>query len=248
MLLLAATTGLTAAALVLTAGYLIGARRGALARERLWQQSIDILDTARSERGELLAQRQASGAPSLGEDFGKLLDVLVRQGEALQRVLEPLSSRLEADRDRHAAAEYALTPSMRRERLLVALADVETGSGHQGDLTRLLDRIAEKGQFRAVVLADDAGLPLAASSNAWDLDRLMAIGSLLLMAADRIGREGTAAPLSLMVHDEESHVTLCRLFRVRGRRLLLIGVATGVELTPSALDPALTMVDSILST
>ena len=67
------------------------------------------------------------------------------------------------------------------------------------------------------------------------------------MAADRIGREDAPAPLSLMVYDEENSVMLCRLFRVRGKRLLLIGAATGVELTSTALDPALTMVDTILS-
>jgi len=245
MMLLATTTGLVAAVLVLTAGYLLGARRGATARERLWQQSLDVVDTYRRERVDLLEQRNALQSAGLGQDFGKLLELVLRQGDALQRLLEPLTSRMEDDL--RATVEHVLTPLARRERLIVALADVETGTGHQGDLARLLDRIAEKGQFRTVVLSDDAGLPLAASSNAWDVERLAAIGSLLLMSADRIGRESAPAPLSLMLHDEENNVTLCRLFRVRGRRLLLIAVATGVELTSTALDPALTMVDNILS-
>jgi len=247
MMLLATTTGLVAAVLVLTAGYLLGARRGATARERLWQQSLDVVDTYRRERVDLLEQRNALQSAGLGQDFGKLLELVLRQGDALQRLLEPLTSRIGAEDDLRATVEHVLTPLARRERLIVALADVETGTGHQGDLARLLDRIAEKGQFRTVVLSDDAGLPLAASSNAWDVERLAAIGSLLLMSADRIGRESAPAPLSLMLHDEENNVTLCRLFRVRGRRLLLIAVATGVELTSTALDPALTMVDNILS-
>jgi hypothetical protein len=247
MMLFAATTGLVAAVLVLTAGYLLGARRGAAARERLWQQTLDVVDTYRRERSELLEQRSAVQSAGPGQELGKLLELVLRQGDALQRLLEPLTSRMGADNDLRATVEHVLTPLARRERLIVALSDVQTGSGHQSDLTRLLDRIAEKGQFRAVVLSDDAGLPLAASSNAWDVERLSAIGSLLLMSADRIGREGAPAPLSLMVHDEENNVTLCRLFRVRGRRLLLIAVATGVELTSTALDPALTMVDNILS-
>jgi hypothetical protein len=246
-MLLATTTGLVAAVLVLTAGYLLGARRGATARERLWQQSLDVVDTYRRERVDLLEQRNALQSAGLGQDFGKLLELVLRQGDALQRLLEPLTSRIGAEDDLRATVEHVLTPLARRERLIVALADVETGTGHQGDLARLLDRIAEKGQFRTVVLSDDAGLPLAASSNAWDVERLAAIGSLLLMSADRIGRESAPAPLSLMLHDEENNVTLCRLFRVRGRRLLLIAVATGVELTSTALDPALTMVDNILS-
>jgi hypothetical protein len=247
MMLLATTTGLVAAVLVLTAGYLLGARRGATARERLWQQSLDVVDTYRRERVDLLEERNALQSAGLGQDFGKLLELVLRQGDALQRLLEPLTSRIGAEDDLRATVEHVLTPLARRERLIVALADVETGTGHQGDLARLLDRIAEKGQFRTVVLSDDAGLPLAASSNAWDVERLAAIGSLLLMSADRIGRESAPAPLSLMLHDEENNVTLCRLFRVRGRRLLLIAVATGVELTSTALDPALTMVDNILS-
>ena len=194
MMLLATTTGLVAAVLVLTAGYLLGARRGATARERLWQQSLDVVDTYRRERVDLLEQRNALQSAGLGQDFGKLLELVLRQGDALQRLLEPLTSRMEDDL--RATVEHVLTPLARRERLIVALADVETGTGHQGDLARLLDRIAEKGQFRTVVLSDDAGLPLAASSNAWDVERLAAIGSLLLMSADRIGRErmgGTAA-------------------------------------------------------
>jgi hypothetical protein len=247
MMLFATTTGLVATVIVLTAGYMLGARRGAEVRERLWRESLDIVDSYRRERADLLEQRSALQPVEPGPEIGKLLELVLRQGEALQRLLEPLTSRISAESDLRAAIEHVLTPLARRERLIVALADVETGTGHQGDLSRLLDRIAEKGQFRAVVLSDDAGLPLAASSNAWDVERLSAIGSLLLMSADRIGREGAPAPLSLMVHDEENNVTLCRLFRVRGRRLVLIAVATGVELTTTALDPALTMVDNILS-
>jgi hypothetical protein len=162
-------------------------------------------------------------------------------------MFQPLARRVDQDDDLRAAVEHVLTPLVQRERVGMELASVETGAGHQADLNHLLDQIASKGRFQVVVLCDDQGLPLASSSNDWDLERLGGISALLLVLADRIGREGAPAPLSVMVHDEENKVTLSRIFRVRDRRLLLTAVSTGAELTPSALDPALAKIDAALA-
>ena len=248
MISIAATIGVIAAAILLTAGYLLGARRGARARERLWQQGLDLAEGLRREQEDNAEQRAEMRSAMLKQDLGKLIELLLQQGDALQRMFEPLAQRVGEDKDLRATVEQVLKPLVQRERTGIELASVEPRTGHHHtDLTHLLDQIASKGRFQIVVLSDDQGLPLASSQNDWDLDRLGGISALLLVLADRIGREGGPAPLSLMLHDEENRVTLCRIFRFRDRRLLLTAVSTGSELTPSALDPALAVVDAVLA-
>lgn len=247
MTLFAALLGTISALLILAAGYLIGARRGALLRERLWEHSLGQTEDLKRERQALAAQREDQRSSWLRKDLVKLLQLLLQQGNALQRMLLPLSKGIgEADNLR-STVELVLSPLMQRERLESALSNVDTGAGHQMDLTLLLNEVVAIGGFRVVVLSDDQGLPLAHSDNAWDLDRISGMSSLLLVLAERIAREGAPAPLSLMVQEEENSVILCRVFRVRDARLLLTAVATGVELTPTALDPALSWVEKILS-
>ncbi len=145
-----------------------------------------------------------------------------------------------------ATIQQVLTPLVQREQLSHELSHLEPRLGHDNDLTMLLDQIAEKGNFEAVLLGDEAGWPLAASSNTRNLEKLGATSSLLLLLADRMSRDGAPAPLALMVLDEANKVTLCRIFRVSGQRLSLIAASTGAQLTPTALDPALVKVDAVL--
>ena len=144
-------------------------------------------------------------------------------------------------------AEKVFTPLLQRERLGMELGSLEAETGDRRGLTHLLDQVAEKGRFRVVVLNDDEGLPLATSSNAWDVDRLAGVSAHVSVLADRLGRAGAPAPLSVMLHDEDNQLTLCRIFRVRDKRLVLTAVSTGAELSTSALDPALGKVDAVLS-
>lgn len=142
--------------------------------------------------------------------------------------------------------EQALAPLIQRERLLLELSNLDTSSDESTNLVPLLDEIAEKGQFWAVSLHDEQGLLIAASTNSENLNRLTAISTLVLLFAERIGREVGPAPLSLMVHDESNMATLCRIFYVGEHKLLLSAVATGSQLSPTSLDPALAKVDSVL--
>jgi hypothetical protein len=246
-MLVAAISGVASAALVLTAGYLLGARHGARARERLWQQCLDLAESLRHERQILIEQREAMRADEHRNDLGSLIDLLLKQGEAMQHMLEPLARRAVEDDKLRDTVEQVLTPLLQRERLEMELTNLETAKGDRSSLTRLLDQISDKGRFRVVVLTDDEGLPLATSTNAWDVDRLAGVSAHVSMLADRLGREGAPAPLSVMVHDEGNQVTLCRIFRVRNKRLILTAVSHSAELTSSALDPALTKVDAALS-
>lgn len=165
------------------------------------------------------------------------------------RNLREQVSRLRDDQEEslRTTIQQILVPLAQREKLSLDLSRLGGRSGHHGDLSALLDQIAEKGNFTAVLLSDNEGLPLAASSNARDLDRLGATSSLLLLIADRLGRDDAPAPLSLMVHDGANMVTLCRIFKVGDQRLALTAVSPGGQLTTTALDPALVKVDAALA-
>lgn len=151
------------------------------------------------------------------------------------------------DEGLRAAIRQLLTPLVEREQLAVGLSHLEARQGRRSDLTPLLDQIARVGNFTSVLLADDDGFPLAASSNTRDQERLGVVSSLLLLLSDRMSRDGGAAPLSIMLQDTAGRVTLCRLFQVGDQRLSLTAVATAAHLTPTALDPALAKLGAVLT-
>ena len=98
--------------------------------------------------------------------------------------------------------------------------------------------------MRGKRLANDG--PVATSRTTLDLERVAATASLLLLLADRIGRDGAPMPLSLTVHDASNVFTLCRLFCIGNQRLTLSVVAMGGQLTPTAIDPALVKFNATL--
>lgn len=250
MLVLTVIVGLSAAAALLFAGYVLGAKLGYHAREQLRTDSLQRVQQLHQAR-ERRSYYQGS-AEALKENTGKIFEVLLRQGDALQKMVgqmvEPMIHRDKEVEDLRSIVQRVLAPFLRREQLALELSDLEAGSGRRSDLTPLLDQIAEKGHFEAVVLSDDEGLPLASSTDAKDLNRLAAISSLVMLFAERISRDGAPSPLSLMIHDEANKQTLCRIFDVNGQRLLLTAVSLGMPLTPTALDAVLSKVDTVLST
>ena len=171
----------------------------------------------------------------------------LEQAEEIGLLRQRLSLPDEGDENLRTTIEQVLSPLIQRERLSFELSHLKAATGRRSDLTALLDQIADKGNFSAVLLSDEEGWPLASSSNTRELDRLCATASLLFLLAERIARDSAPAPLSLMVHDESNTVTLCRIFRVGDQRLSLTAVSAGAQLTPTALDPALVKVDAVLS-
>jgi len=168
----------------------------------------------------------------------------------LARQVAQLRARLshetnEQDASLRATIEQVLTPLIRKEQLSRGLSRASVGE-HR-DLTPLLDEIAEKGDFSAVLLNNEEGLPLAANRGTPDLGPLLATASLLLLVADRIAGHQAATPRAIMIHDETNATTLCRIFRIQGQRLSLTAVTNGAGLTPTVLDPALARVDAILT-
>lgn len=171
----------------------------------------------------------------------------LEQAEEISHLRQRLSPLEEGDEKLRVTIKEVLTPLMQRDQLSFDLAHLKAASGRRSDLTALLDQIAERGNFSAVLLSDDEGWPLASSGNAKDPDRLSATASLLLLVADRTARDSAPAPLSLMLHDETNSVTLIRIFHVGGQRLSLTAVSTGAQLSPMALDPALVKLSAVLS-
>jgi predicted regulator of Ras-like GTPase activity (Roadblock/LC7/MglB family) len=212
MIAVALVISLAAALLLFTGGYLFGARRGAVAREHLREQTL----------------LQARQIDSLREEMA---GTFVEREESLR-----------------ATIERALQPLVEREQFALELSQLKSGASERRDLGDLLNKIAEAGNFTAVVLGDADGLALAANAMVRDAERIAAISSLVFLIADRISAADLPQPLSVMIRDEADRTTLCRVFEVQGQRMTLTAVATGQSrLTPSALDPALVKVASVLA-
>lgn len=151
----------------------------------------------------------------------------------------------EQDATLRATIEQVLKPLIRKEQLSQGLS--QSSLGEHRDLTPLLDQIAEKGDFSAVLLSNEEGLPLAANRAAPNLERLLATASLILLVADRIAGHHAPRPRAIMIHDEADATTLCRIFHIQDQRLSLTAVTKGARLTPTVLDPALDKVDAVLT-
>ena len=248
MIALATIVGICAAGILVLTGYLLGVKRGLLARDQLRRQTSQQAKEQQRLR-ELISEyvKDDTDALVLRQDLVNMTQALVSHSDAVNRMLEPLNKRESEFDALRAIVEQALAPLKQREHLANELSSLNAKAGNRNDLVLLLDQIAEKGQFWAVALHDEQGLLLAASRNAKNLDRLAAISAMVLLFADRLGRHGGSTPLSLLVHDEANMATLSRIFEVGEQRLLLSAVATGAQITATALDPVLSKVGAVLS-
>jgi len=247
MLLVVLLLTISGSALLIIAGYFLGANRAAKSRRQLVEESLELAKELRKTRSQLTEEQRAN-ADVMRANLDTMLNTLVRHTDTMQKLVEPLT------RPRDGLVEglqkviqQALAPITQRDRLALELFNLPTDGRDRMSLTRLLDEIADKGQFWAVLLSDRDGLPLAASSNCWDLNRLTVISSLTLLLAERIGRDGAPAPLSVQIHDEADMATVCRIFKVNGQQLLLTAVTSGASMNAAILDPALKKVASCLS-
>jgi hypothetical protein len=213
--------GLATAIILLLAGYLFGIRQGYQAREKLRKQLSHSRDLK--------------------------IDALLQHSNALQRVIEPLAEwdvQVEKLRTEMQQVQASLT---NQDQVALDLTNLQTSASNRSDLASLMNEISEKARFEAVLLSDENGLPLVSSSEAKDLDRLAAIASFVVIFGDRISRGDDARPISFLVRDNKKRDILCRIFNASNQRLVLTAVSDNQQLTPSALDPALDKVISLLS-
>lgn len=212
--------GIATAAVLLLAGYLFGVRQGHQAREKLRIQ--------------------------LAEQKDSKIDALLQKSDALPRFIEPLAEwddHVEKLRTEMQRMQAAMQP---QDKVSLELSNLQSTATSRSDLTTLMDEIAEKGHFQALLLSDEDGLPLVSSSNAKELEWLAAIASFVVIFGDRIQRDGAASPIAFLVRDSSNRDILCRIFAVGSRRLVLTAVSIELQLTPNALDPALEKVSGIL--
>lgn len=212
--------GLSIASLLLLAGYLFGIKQGQRAREML--------------RGQLFDQK----------DFK--IDTLLQQSDALQRVIEPLSDWDTQVKKLNSSIQKMQASIVNKDQVALELSNLKTSS-NRGDLSNLMDEIAEKADFESVILCNENGLPLVSSKNTEDLERLAAIASFVVIFGDRMSRNNSPSPISFLVRDSSKKDILCRIFHVGKQRLIMTAVSTNQKLTPNALDPTLEKVVSMLT-
>jgi predicted regulator of Ras-like GTPase activity (Roadblock/LC7/MglB family)/gas vesicle protein len=193
----------------------------------------------------LQAQMQALAERVANDDDNvERLDALRSE---LQHTLAPLLEQERQNQGIHKLMLDVLGPLMEKERRAQGLTLVSPNRRGRNHLPRLLDTLAHRGGFSAVLLSDEMGLPLAASSGARDADVLAGVSSLVLTLADRVTSSGGPAPLSVLLRDASNQRILHRIFSVGSERFLVTAVAKGGEISTDALDPALTALEDILA-
>lgn len=176
----------------------------------------------------------------------QLREQLIEQ-HGITRVSQELGHRQrDEDEALRADLQRMLGPLLERERLTDALASIDHGAQRR-DLTELLDQIAERGRFSSITLNDEDGWPLATNSNVTELERLTATASVLQLLVDRLGPPAYPAPSAIVVHDSANHLTLSRIFTINRRRFTLTAEATGTQVGPTTLDPALASIAAALN-
>lgn len=221
----------------------------ALAQERGRTQAVQQQAEAQiaEERRKTAAVQQQAEAQIAEERRQR--QSASEQAARAQREAERLSSEAARRGDDQKGAlrevERLLAPYIERERLLLDLSRLDGTA--RGGLPDLLDAIARKGNFASIVLADEAGLPLAASRGTRDAESVAATSSLLFTLADRMAECGSPAPLAVLVHDEGNETILHRLFRVEGGRYLLTATGRDRGIVPETLDPALHTIERALA-
>jgi len=214
--------------------------------------SVDALRTELKELQTALTERERRDA-AVSTELRNELKTLTRNGadpsrmeRELRRIVGPLLERQNETTGLREMVTEALEPILKQKKLGQELAALEAGASLT-ELPRILDAIAQKGGFSSVVLSDDVGLPLAASSNAQSVDWLAGVASLLITLIERSERSNEPRPIGVVVHDEANQRLLHRVFRVGGAQFLLTAVSRGQDVAPSALDPALGKLERALS-
>ncbi len=165
----------------------------------------------------------------------------------MQRMSALLAQREDGTGDVRRMMNEVLSPMLDRERALQDLASIHVGAGGLGELPKLLDAIADKAGFSTVVLSDEAGLPLAASAGASEVELLAGTAAFFVTLAERAERAAAPRPLSCVVLDETNRTTVHRMFTVGASRFTLSAVSRGLDLSPGALDPALSPLERALT-
>lgn len=167
--------------------------------------------------------------------------------QELRRTLAPLLDReRESQQDLRAFMSDVLSPLLENERRGKALQSIAQTRRGREHLPTLLDTMARRGGFSAILLSDEMGLPLAATSGAKDTDVLAGVSSIILTLADRVTRSGGPTPTAVLIRDTSNAFILHRIFSVSAERFLVTAVSNGAPIASDALDPALPALERAL--
>ena len=218
-------------------------------REEMRSLITPIVGAQRASAAQMQAQMQAQ-LQDLAERFANEQDSGDRLEALRDEIHQSIAPLLQQDReskDIRAMVRDMLGPLMQKEKRAQGLTKLalagRTGRQH---LPRLLETVAMRGGFSAVLLSDEMGLPLAASTGARDADVLAGVSSLILTLADRVARAGGPMPLAVLLRDASNQRILHRIFVIGDERYLVTAVSRE-EISTDALDPALTALEDVLA-
>jgi hypothetical protein len=245
---------------VVIAGYLLGIRRGAAAREALRRDWVESQTTLAACRRELLqsqnllqhANEQLAARPAVAGGTEMVKERLLKDQKdqidsSLTNLLKPLLSRDLQTRELRDAVNDLLGPIVERERLGLELARLDPGLNGQGGLSHLLSNMAMRAGFSTVLVTDNNGLPMGQSDGAKRVEMLCATLGMILNMVDRIANSGGSNPLAVVLRDADNQVAIHRLFKVEGQRYVLTAIASGSFLSPDVLDPTLPRIERVLT-
>lgn len=241
------------------AGYLVGVRFGRAAREALRRE----VSGAEARAAVLERALEDARAPS-PEPAAEVLGGMNRIRAELDALARAVETRDEAWAERVRAEVDTLASSMRRdgadhleqivrqldpkaEQARLARALAPRGDDKRPELPRLLATVAREGGFAGVLLADEAGLVLATSPGTQHPDEVAGVSALLLSHGDRLAQRGMPRPTATLVHDAADRLTLHRTLDVQDRRYVLTAVARKETLTHRSLDPAVDVLERVLT-
>ncbi len=250
--------------LLAVGGYLVGARIGSTARERLRQiirnreeelrrLRLELSGVLKAEKSGLIQSSNLPVTAPLDDALQDRLQEIERRDaertEALMSQLQRLQGSLQGgdsrEEDLAAQVRGVVGPLADRARMQAALTDLPDDYRHRGHLSQLLATVADRAALSTVILSDEAGLPLAEAS-AEASEALAAAASLLLTLTDRLDSSGQPAAVGAVVRDTEGRLVLHRIFLAGGERYVLTGVSKGTSLSPEALDPVLPQIRQLL--
>jgi hypothetical protein len=277
MMPIAVILTLTATVTLLLAGYLVGARRGRAARAALDERIRELeteraaapapppLAAVKEELQATIAPLFAIGARELQRDLRDAVAQRDQEQDAFREELRgmittleqkaPDAERLQRDLVKSMSSIVAQRTDGSDVRKVVddllgggrELSSIVVGAGGLGELPKLVDAITKKGGFASVVLSDEAGLPLAASDSALDVEGTAEAAAFFLTLAERSARAGHPRPIACVIMDDTNRLTLHRIFNVQSTRFTVSAVARGKLLVPGALDGALAPLERVLA-
>ncbi len=209
---------LVACALVFTSGFLFGKKRSGVEDDNFLEAQAEF-DRETAELRE--AKSSLETALAMTQSGGPNPHAI----EGLENILAPI----------------ARTHSIRSK-----IEALDTSGLTRNDLSTLLTKVSQSCGLSTCVLVDTAGLPIAASADAADVDVLAGLSAVLHRLAIRTRDNGQPMPNAFIHRDEENRLTLARLVPIGDNYFTILAILHGSVIGPDALDPLVPVIRKVL--